>query len=237
MHVLPVTVALLCVALSSTDRLVAQPVPVSPPAATVPWFELGTTPVSQSGPARPGQYLAAVGRRAIGVDDAQWRGAPVDLEFAPALPLGANTSVAATDIARHAGDLHARVHARVAGTTTLRAPYTGGCSIRSTAATGARVGESSRHVRIVSERLADAPDAPYLVSLEGLAGQQAAFHIAAPSAESSTRLRAQAKNGATVTLAAASAGARRVVTVTFPVAGANADGYTTTELSFTLTPP
>ena len=32
---------------------------------TVPWFDLGTSPVALHGPARPGVYLAAAGRRAI----------------------------------------------------------------------------------------------------------------------------------------------------------------------------
>jgi glycogen debranching enzyme len=178
------------------------------------------------------------GALTLGVDDAQWRGAPFDLEFAPALPLGATPSVPTPDIARHAGDLHASVRARVAGATALRVSYTGGWSVRSTGPAGARVGERSQHVRVISERLAADPGAPYVVSLEGLAGQTAALQITTPQPGDTHRLRAAATNGATVTLGARIAGStRRDATVSFSTSGANADGFTGTHLSFTLTPP
>ena len=69
------------------------------------------------------------------------------------------------------------------------------------------IGDRSSAPRVLSERL-DAAGA-YVVALEGLAGQSYTFHISTPDRATP-----------------------RPITVTFPAAGANADGYTATTLTF-----
>ncbi|MEP7346579.1 MAG: hypothetical protein ABI877_15010, partial [Gemmatimonadaceae bacterium] len=45
--------------------LCAGPLAAQQSSGTIPWFDLGTSPIALTGDARPNSYLAAVGRRSI----------------------------------------------------------------------------------------------------------------------------------------------------------------------------
>ena len=126
---------------------------------------------------------------------------PIEVVFSPALPLGATGNGGAT--AATPGDLHATVSAKVMDTAELTVSYTGGWSIVPPTMP-ARIGRRSEAPRVLSERL-DAAGS-YIVTAEGLAGRSYTFRVRAP-------------------------GGDRNETVTFPAAGANADGYTTLTLT------
>ncbi len=161
---------------------------------------------------------------------------PVEVEFSPALPLGATVALPAADVTRTAGDVHGTVRARFSDVTAeLRVPYSGGWSILQTDRSGTRIGERSHKPRVVSERLVDGT---YLVTVEGRAGEQGSFTLMPPDATMTTRVAVQATNGATARITPVPGRtARRTVSVGFPATGANADGYTTSALSFTLGAP
>lgn len=133
---------------------------------------------------------------------------PLDVEFAPALPLGARVSGSSVEVQRTPGDVHAHVQARVAESAELSVSYAGGWSIAPPVMPPA-IGDRSSAPRVLSERLG--ARATYVVQLEGLAGRSYTFRVTTPDRATP-----------------------RPVTVTFPLAGANADGYTATTL--TLTP-
>ena len=162
---------------------------------------------------------------------------PIDVEFAPALPLGAKVTTDGAVVTRTPGDVHAGVRAVVTDTAHLAVAFTGGWSITPPASSPA-VGARSTAPRIVSERLATSAAAPYDVELEGLAGQAYTFAIVAPTAEAARHLVVRVSNGATQT-AQTSAGdsTTRRVTIIFPAAGQNADGYSSTRASFTTGAP
>ena len=148
---------------------------------------------------------------------------PVELIFSPALPLGARAAGAGVTVDETLGDVHATVRASLVDSATLGVSYSGGWSIVPPEMPPV-IGDRSRAPRVLSERLSDA-GANYVVSLEGLAGRTYAFRVMAPGVTAARTLAASASTGATVT-AAGGAGAERVVEVTFPMAGADADGYT-----------
>ncbi len=146
--------------------------------------------------------------------------APLALEFAPALPLGAIlTSDSASSrqgdevfsypivMHRTPGDIHAAVKVAAATSLTLRLRYRGGWSIVPPVMPPA-IGARSSAPRVLSERL---DGTRYVVALEGLAGTSYTFRVNRPTPDGGTR----------------------DVTVTFPTTGANADGYTATTVSFT----
>jgi glycogen debranching enzyme len=157
---------------------------------------------------------------------------PVDLVFSPALPLGArlgDTRVAATSTP---GDLHAAVRASLTDSATLTVPFTGGWSIVPPAMP-AMIGGRSRAPRVLSERLP--ADDRYAVTLEGLSGRQYVFEVRTPDEGAARALEANASSGGSAKLPTmtGTGRARRTVEVTFPSSGANADGYTTTTVTFT----
>jgi len=131
--------------------------------------------------------------------------APLEVVFSPALPLGARIVGSGVDTQATAGDLHATVKAMVIDRGELAVAYSGGWSIVPPAMRP-MIGQRSMAPRILSERLADG--GRYVVSLEGLAGRTYAFTIRAPHA------------------------ADRIVPITFPLTGANADGYTPLSVTF-----
>ena len=154
----------------------------------------------------------------------------VELVFSPALPLGARvtgTGVAATSTP---GDVHATTRASLTDSAVLTVPFTGGWAIVPPAMT-ATIGSRSRAPRVLSERLS--ADDRYVVTLEGLSGQQYRFEVCTPDEASARALDASVNRGAAVTLSPATGRARRPVAVTFPSSGANADGYTTATVTFT----
>ncbi|MEP7000248.1 MAG: GH116 family glycosyl hydrolase [bacterium] len=134
--------------------------------------------------------------------------APLDVEFAPALPLGSRVG-AAIETERTPGDVHARLRVRLTDVAELSVAYEGGWSIvppKMPPAIGAR----SSAPRVLSERLG--ADGSYVVALEGLAGRSYPFHIMRPDSV-------------------------RAISITFPAKGANADGYTATTMTFKLGDP
>ncbi len=155
----------------------------------------------------------------------------LDLTFSPALPLGARITTAAARTEVTPGDVHATVGTTFGTSATLRVAYTGGWSVVPPSMP-AVIGERSRAPRILSERL-EAPrrsaapgGAWYVVSLEGLAGHTYAFRIGTPNPMAARELVAEVGGGAAIRARPWTAGAERTVDVTFPAAGANADGYT-----------
>jgi hypothetical protein len=123
---------------------------------------------------------------------------PIEVIFSPALPLGARVSGAGITLQPTPGDVHATAKATVTGAAELSVAYTGGWSIIPPAMP-ARIGRRSEAPRVLSERIG--ADGRYVVSLEGIAGRTYTFRVRTPDGE-------------------------RAVDVTFPAAGANADGYT-----------
>jgi len=157
--------------------------------------------------------------------------APLRVVFSPALPLGARVTGAAVATHLTPGDVHATVQATVTDSATLRVSYTGGWRIVPPVMP-AVIGERSHAARVVSEGLSAIPrGAPpgsrrYEVALEGLAGQTYEFRIIGPDAPAAGNLTAEIGAGAAVRTLPWSGGTARVIEVTFPADGANADGYT-----------
>jgi glycogen debranching enzyme len=139
--------------------------------------------------------------------------APLEVEFAPALPLGARVSSANAQVQRTAGDVHASVRAQVTDSAAMTVSYQGGWSIVPPVMPPA-VGARSSAPRVLSERLGD--DGSYRVALEGLTGQSYSFRVMAPGA-----FDAALTNGATAVVDRQ----RGSVTITFASGVANADGY------------
>ena len=163
-------------------------------------------------------------------------GAPIEIEFAPALPLGATLNGSGA-LTRTPGDVHASVRASLTDSTQLRVVFDGGWSIQPPSSM-ATVGARSSGPRVLSERLASSTGASYEVALEGLAGRSYVFVIGAPSRDGARRLAVRASNGATATVDNLSGdGTKRRVAVIFPSSGANADGYSSTTVSFTAGVP
>ena len=144
------------------------------------------------------------GRVVLAVSRTTGDTAPVEVVFSPALPLGARASGAGITSHTTPGDIHATTRATVTGSANLTVSFVGGWSIIAPAMP-AVIGERSRAPRIVSERLAGQV---YSVALEGIAGQTYSFRVRETG------------------------GIDRVVPITFPAAGANADGYTAKTITF-----
>lgn len=164
-------------------------------------------------------------------------GSAIDVEFAPALPLGAIVTSNGVVATRTPGDVHANVHATVADSAEMAVAFTGGWSIAPPESHPA-VGARSSAPRILSERLATSAAPSYDVELEGLGGRAYTFVIGAPTPEDARRLVARVSKGAVQfpeTLPRD--GTMRRVTIIFPGTGQNADGYSTTRVSFTTGVP
>jgi len=158
--------------------------------------------------------------------------APLTVEFSPALPLGAQVSGTGSRIRRTPGDVHVSLEAQVVDSSTLTVSYRGGWTFVPPVMPPA-IGARSSAPRVLSERLGEGRGASYLVALEGLAGRPYTFRVGAPDPSTARRLAVRGTNGATLVLSPASGPAgTRAVTVTFPRSGADADGYTTTTLTF-----
>jgi hypothetical protein len=155
--------------------------------------------------------------------------APLEIEFAPALPLGAVVTAPASDVARTLGDVHVTARARIAADTTLRVAFSGGWSI-APPDMPAEVGARSSSPRVISERLSGDGAARYDVALEGVAGRTYRFAVRPPDGDAALSVRATA-GGSVRAVPGATTGAIRHILVTFPATGANADGYTSTTVS------
>ncbi len=181
----------------------------------------------------PGRVTATIRRESLG--------APVEIVFDPALPLGAQVMGGAT--ARITpGDVHASVRGTLTDAITLRVAFSGGWSIIPPVIRPA-IGDRSQAPRVLSERLETAPrggaaamrPSGYEVALEGIAGRTYSFRVSAPSEAVARSLSAVASTGARATLTPQAApGDERVVEISFPTTGANADGYTAATVTFSV---
>ena len=159
---------------------------------------------------------------------------PLDVEFAPALPLGATVTLPAGDVAQTPGDVHATVRVRWdAAVATAHVQYTGGWHLMASRPAAARPGARSQAQRVLSERMVNGA---YLVTVEGLAGSRGSLTVIPPDRSAARTVHVSASNGAAAQPAATGLASRRDVMFTFPLAGANADGYTTTQLTLTQVP-
>jgi glycogen debranching enzyme len=168
-----------------------------------------------------GRISAAVARRGPA-------GPPVELVFSPALPLGARPAPG-IEADRTPGDVHGTVRGPLADSGRYEVPFTGGWSIVPPAMRPA-IGDRSAAPRVLSERLSGDGAERYTVALEGLAGRTYRFRVRVPDETGGVLVVSSA--GGKATVAPAPPGAERIVDVTFPAGGANADGYTATTIAF-----
>ncbi|HET9268442.1 MAG TPA: hypothetical protein VFO31_09765, partial [Vicinamibacterales bacterium] len=154
---------------------------------------------------------------------------PLAIEFSPALPLGSRLLTSQVAVSITAGDVHATLGMTMtAATAELRIPFEGGWSIVPPAMP-AVIGRRSEAPRVLSERLG--ADGRYTIALEGIAGRTYSFRLRAPSAPMARAIKADVTAGV-ARLSDVPANSRdRGLAVTFPAAGANADGYTAVTLS------
>ena len=118
----------------------------------------------------PGAILASV--RQTGLTS------PLEIEFSPALPLGARVPDTAIRSDVTPGDVHATVRSKLSGASAeLRVAYAGGWSLVPPVMP-AVIGRRSEAPRLLSERLG--ADGRYIVSLEGIAGRTYSFVLRAP---------------------------------------------------------
>ncbi len=161
--------------------------------------------------------------------------APLEVEFAPALPLGANVSGTGIISTHTPGDIHASVHATVGDSATLRVEYDGGWWIVPPIV-AATVGARSAAPRVLSERLVTGTN--YEVQLEGIAGRAYTFRVGTPSAQSALHLKVLTSAGANMTVDnSAPNGISRPVTIIFPRSNVNADGYSAATVTFSAEAP
>jgi glycogen debranching enzyme len=132
--------------------------------------------------------------------------APLEVVFAPALPLGARVSGAGVLTETTPGDVHASVKTTMTDRAEMAVSYIGGFSIVPPSMP-AIIGHRSEAPRVLSERL-DA-DGRYVVALEGIAGSSYIFRVKTPAASAFSD-----------------------VTIAFPAAEANADGYVAVTRTF-----
>ena len=169
----------------------------------------------------PGRLTARIAR------DGDAAAAPIDLVFSPALPLGARpTSAAAVD--RTPGDVHATVRGTLADSSVLAVAYEGGWAVIPPRAQPA-IGDRSSAPRVLSERLAGER---YTLALEGIAGRTYRFRVRPPRAAPAGALQATTGAGGRAAVADGPAAAEHAVDVTFPAAGAGADGYVALTVAF-----
>jgi hypothetical protein len=95
--------------------------------------------------------------------------------------------------------------------------------------TPAVIGRRSEAPRVLSERLG--AEGRYAVALEGIAGRAYSFRVRAPDPAIARALKVDVTAGAARLADAPGGGVERLVSITFPSAGANADGYTTVTLA------
>jgi len=161
---------------------------------------------------------------------------PIDVEFSPALPLGAIVPLAEADVTHTPGDLHGTVRARFdASTVELRVPYSGGWRLIPPRRESPRPGARSRLQRIISERMVNGT---YTVTIEGLAGTRGSIVVIPPNQSPDLKVVAEQADHARLNtlLRPPFSQSRWDVFLTFPDTGANADGYTTTTVSLKQAP-
>ncbi|MEO6447492.1 MAG: hypothetical protein ABIZ91_13155, partial [Gemmatimonadaceae bacterium] len=165
------------------------------------------------------------------------RGTPIIVEFAPALPLGASrvmvsheTEAPAPGVTtQHPGAVVVRDSATLGDAVSLRASWTGGWELIPPSH-AVRIGDRSRALRVVSERMRDTR---YVVQLEGRAGATYAVRVRAPGGAPATMevLPANAPM-MPVRMSDPDHDGWVTVTVEFPSQGGDADDYIALSLAF-----
>ena len=153
---------------------------------------------------------------------------PLEVVFSPALPLGAVASGSGATTKLTLGDVHVTMTAMVIDTAELRVTFSGGWGIVPPVMP-AVIGHRSEAPRVVKERLGQ--DGRYLLSLEGIAGRSYDFRVLAPDAASAQALSVEISAGGSVEIGRVK-GSERIVAITFPGGGANADGYSAVVATF-----
>ncbi|MEP7326353.1 MAG: galactose-1-epimerase [Gemmatimonadota bacterium] len=153
-------------------------------------------------PFGPGTIDVRLTRSSTGIQAELWRrGGNGGIDVAFSPALPLGSVTSAMKI-QTPGDIHATVQGILGDSLTLEVPYSGGWSIVPPESRPA-IGDRSTAARVLSERMVNGA---YTVALEGRAGWSYAFRVL-------------------------DAGRWRNIEVSFPAAGANPDGYTTTTLS------
>lgn len=162
-------------------------------------------------------------------------GRPITVEFAPALPLGAQGVARAGDGARLEtrtlpGAVIARDSAVLRDAVQLAVRWEGGWEV-SPPRQAARIGERSSALRVLSERM---QGATYVVKLEGRAGTSYALRVRAPrGAPTSAAIGASNAAAVPIRLGDPDHAGWVTVVVDVPSQGADADGFVALELAFT----
>lgn len=146
---------------------------------------------------------------------------PLEVIFSPALPVGARSGGAVAT----PGDVHATGRMQLNDVGTITITYEGGWGIIAPRMPP-QIGARSAAPRVLTERF-DSARAPgwYEVRLEGIAGRSYTFTIVAPDVSTARALQGMASAGALTVERYGGAGRSRMVTITFPDAGASPDGY------------
>ena len=158
---------------------------------------------------------------------------PLEIEFAPALPLGARVTTAAA-VQSTAGDLHASVRGTLDRQLTLTVGYSGGWAIVPPVMPPT-IGARSAAPRVLSERIVNGD---YQVAFEGLAGQSYTFRLLTPVPDANAPLRVMSAEASAVGVRLVPDAPRaRLVTVTFPSTGTpNSDNYVPATVRFSVAP-
>jgi glycogen debranching enzyme len=203
---------------------VAPHLPPEWDSVTVDNVPVGTEKWSLTVRRMPGRITLAVRRSAPS-------GPPFELVFSPALALGARP-LGASMSQIFDGDLHATVRTTLADAASLSVSYSNGWSIVPPSMP-ATIGARSLAPRILSERiLGSFGPSQYAVSLEGLAGRTYVFRVRGPD-NIRRSLSADVSDGGYATVATNEADtSESLVAISFPVRGANSDGYTAATVTF-----
>jgi glycogen debranching enzyme len=159
---------------------------------------------------------------------------PLEVAFAPALPLGARIATSGATVQSFPGDQHATVRGALDRQLTLTVNYSGGWAIVPPVMPPS-IGARSAAPRVVSERIVNGD---YQVAMEGIAGRSYTFRVLTPVTDASTPIRAMSgEAGAIGVERVPDAPRARLVTVTFPSAGApNSDNYVAAAIRLSVAP-
>ena len=164
-------------------------------------------------------------------------GRPIDIDFAPSLPLGADSIVVSSGDSAQAEHLPGAVivHARgrLRERVRLFVTWRGGWEVQAPQA-APRIGDRSAALRVLSERM---NGAQYVVQLEGRAGATYAIGIRGPAAtRMSVTVLPVTANVPPLAPGSVDDHGFAPLGVTFPTADANGDGYVSLTLVFARQP-
>ncbi|MEP7345230.1 MAG: hypothetical protein ABI877_08180, partial [Gemmatimonadaceae bacterium] len=176
--------------------------------------------------------------RTLGVE--LWReggggdaGRPLEIDFAPSLPLGADSiavsSGEAGTVEQLSGAVVAHARARLRERVRLFVTWSGGWEVQVPQA-APRIGDRSAALRVLSERL---DGGKYTLQLEGRAGATYAIGVRGPAGtQMSVTVRPITATMPPLVLGALDQRGFAPLNVTFPTADANSDGYVPLSLVF-----